>query len=128
MVWQIDLDSDSQIVVLSFAGLVTGPELLEAAAARIEFGKKSGIDKYIIDAAEMIAPQSTMMDVQDIPNTIYEQNGLSRNSLIAVVRPRNPTSAWIAEFYENASILRGWRVRIVDDYEAAVHWLQHYGG
>lgn len=127
MVWQVDLDNDAQVVVLTFNGLVTGPELQEAAEARIEFGKQYGIDKYIIDAAEMIAPQSTIIDVLDIPNEVYEKKEMRRNSLIAVIRPRNPASAWIAEFYENASVLRGWRVRTVADYAAAVHWLQHYG-
>jgi hypothetical protein len=34
MVWQIDLDRDAQIIVLSLTGLVTGPELAEAAAVR----------------------------------------------------------------------------------------------
>jgi hypothetical protein len=127
MVWQVDLDSDAQIVVLTYNGLVTGPELQEAAAARIDYGKRTGIDKYIIDAAEMIAPQSTIIDLLDIPNEMYDKKQMPRNSLIAVIRPRNPASAWIAEFYENASVLRGWRVRTVADYSAAVHWLRHYG-
>ena len=127
MVWQIDLDNDAQVIVLTFNGLVTGPELQEAAAARIEFGQQKNIDRYIIDAAEMIAPKSTIIDVLDIPNEIYEQRKMRRKSLIAVIRPRNPASTWIAEFFENASVLRGWRVRTVADYEAAVRWLQHYG-
>ncbi len=127
MVWQLDLDNDAQIVVLTFNGLVTGPELQAAAKARIEFGKQNNVDRYIIDAAEMIAPKSTIIDVLDIPNEVYEAKQMARSSLIAVIRPRNPASAWIAEFYENASVLRGWRVRTVDDYEAAAHWLQHYG-
>ena len=127
MVWQVDLDNDAQVIVLTFDGLVTGPELQEAAAARIDLGKQQGIDKYVIDAAEMIAPKSTIIAVLDLPHEIYEQKEMRRASLIAVIRPRNPASAWIAEFFENASVLRGWRVRVVADYDAAVHWLQHYG-
>jgi hypothetical protein len=127
MVWQVNLDEDLQVIVLSFSGLVTGPELVEAAAARIQLGQEHGIDKYIIDAAEMIAPKSTIMDVLDIPKEVYFEKEMQRTSLIAVVRPGNPASAWIAEFYENASILRGWRVRTFDDSQAAQQWLQNYG-
>lgn len=127
MVWQVDLDEDSQVVVLSFDGVVTGPELQEAAAARIEFGKEVGADMFIIDALNMIAPKSTIMDVLDIPKEVYVEKEMERSSLIAVIRPQNPASAWIAEFYENASILRGWRVRTFDNHKSALFWLLNYG-
>ena len=75
----------------------------------------------------MIAPKSTIMDVLDIPKEVYDENEMPRTSLIAVVRPSNPSSRWIAEFFENASILRGWRVKTFDDNDAALYWLQNYG-
>ena len=127
MVWKIDLDEDAQVVVVSFDGAVTGAELQEAAVARIAFGKEVGVDMFIIDAEKMIAPKSTIMDVLDLPKEVYDENDMARSSLIAVVRPLNPASVWIAEFYENASILRGWRVRTFDDRKAALFWLQNYG-
>jgi len=127
MVWEVNLDEDTQIVVVRFEGVVTGADLQEAAVARIAFGKEVDVDTFIIDAAEMIAPKSTIMDVLDLPKEVYDENEMSRSSLIAVIRPRNPASVWIAEFYENASILRGWRVRSFDDRKAALFWLQNYG-
>lgn len=127
MVWEVRLDEETQVVVSSFSGLVTGPELIEAAEARIAFGKRVGVDNYVIDALEMIAPKSTIMDVLDIPKEIYDERAMPRSSLIAVVRPSHPGSAWIAEFYENASILRGWRVKTFDDFDSALYWLQNYG-
>jgi hypothetical protein len=127
MVWQVELDEESQVVVLSFDGVVTGPELIEAAEARILLGKETGVDSYIIDAADMVAPKSTIMDVLDIPKQVYQDNNMSRTSLLAVVKPTNPGSVWIAELYENASILRGWRVKSFDDRDAALYWLQNYG-
>lgn len=127
MVWEVKLDEEAQVVVTSFSGLVTGPELIEAAEARITFGREVGVDMYIVDAADMIAPKSTIMDVLDIPKEVYDEQEMARTSLIAVVRPTNPSSAWIAEFYENASILRGWRVKTFEDFKAALFWLQNYG-
>lgn len=127
MVWEIKLDEDTQVVVISYSGLVTGPELIEGAKARIEFGKQVGVEQFIIDAKDMIAPKSTIMDVLDIPKELYDQIEMPRTSLIAVVRPSKPGSRWIAEFFENASILRGWRVKTFDDSDAALYWLQNYG-
>lgn len=127
MVWEVTLDEESQVVVIAFDGIVTGADLQEAAVARIAFGKEVSVDTFIIDARKMIAPKSTIMDVLDLPKEIYDQNEMARSSLIAVIRPRNPASVWIAEFYENASILRGWRVRSFDDWDAALFWLQNYG-
>lgn len=127
MVWEVTLDEESQVVVIAFDGIVTGADLQEAAVARIAFGKEVSVDTFIIDARKMIAPKSTIMDVLDLPKEVYDQNEMARSSLIAVIRPRNPASVWIAEFYENASILRGWRVRSFDDWDAALFWLQNYG-
>jgi len=127
MVWEVKLIEHEQVVVTSFDGLITGSELIEAAQARIEFGKQVGVDQFIIDASDMIAPKSAIMDVLDIPKEVYEENEMPRTSLIAVVRPSNPSSEWIAEFFENASILRGWRVKTFDNSDAALYWLQNYG-
>ena len=127
MAWQVDFDADLKIVELSFAGNVTGPELVEAAAARIEFGGDNGTEKYLIDAEKMLAPKSTIMDVLEIPEKLYFDKGMKRTSCIAVVAPSDPNSHWISEFYENASVLRGWRVRTFDNREAAKLWLLNYG-
>jgi hypothetical protein len=127
MVWEVKLNEHEQVVVTSFNGLVKGQDLIEAAQARIEFGKQVGIEQFIIDASEMIAPKSAIMDVLDIPKEVYDENAMARTSLIAVVRPSNPSSEWIAEFFENASILHGWRVKTFDDSDAALYWLQNYG-
>ncbi|MGI9272807.1 MAG: hypothetical protein ACR2QT_13605 [Woeseiaceae bacterium] len=124
MVWKIDYQEDSQIVELSFSGRISGAELKEAAAARIEFGNDKGIRKYLIDATEMLAPKSTIFDVLEIPAKVYSDKLMDRSSNIAVVQPTDPDSQWIAEFYGNASVMRGWKSEIFSDRESAIAWLQ----
>jgi hypothetical protein len=124
MVWRVDYHDDSQIVELSFSGKVGGSELKEAAAARINFGKEKGAQDYLIDATEMLAPKSTILDVLEIPIKVYSDQRMDRTSNIAVIRPVDLESHWVTEFYENASVMRGWSVQIFSDRKAAIDWLQ----
>jgi hypothetical protein len=124
MAWTIVFDASTQVVELSFRGLVTGPELQEAATARIELGKDKGVCRYVIDATNMVAPKSTILDVLDIPVRMYAEKGMDRAAWIAVVAPRDVESRWIADFYENASYIRGWTVKVFAGRENASKWLQ----
>jgi hypothetical protein len=123
MVWNVDYHGDLQIVVLTFSGEITGPELLEAAASRIELGQEKGATKFLIDAAEMIAPTSTTLAVLEMPARMYLEKNMERTSRIAVLIPTDPESRWIAEFYENASVNRGWHVKLFTDRNGAIDWL-----
>jgi hypothetical protein len=124
MVWSVGCHDESQIVELSFSGKVSGSELKEAAAARIDFGRENGTQKYLIDATDMLAPKSAILDVLEIPTKVYSDQRMDRASRIAVIRPLDPDSHWITEFYENASVMRGWLVEIFADRRKAIAWLQ----
>jgi hypothetical protein len=121
--WRVEFHSDLRIVELSLSGSVAGPELLKAAAARIDLGQKKAVTNFLIDAAELIASKSTTLDVIRIPDTIYFDKNMVSTSRIAVVVPKEPESHWITEFYENAAVNRGWHVQVFEDRESALDWL-----
>ena len=123
LAWSIEFDDTRQLVELSFEGPVSGPELLQAAAARIDFGRAKGAARYLIDAAAMLASPSVVIDVLEIPSKVYFEKKMDRAHRIAVVEPLDPDSRWISEFYENASFNRGWQVRSFADRGGAVAWL-----
>ena len=126
MVWSIDYQDDFQIVELRFSGETSGTELKKAAAARIEFGREKAASRFLINAADLVAQRSEILDVLDIPTKLYAEKGMDRSSKIAVVQPADPESQWISEFYENASVMRGWTVDVFADRAAAVAWLQSF--
>ena len=123
MVWKVAYHDDLQIVELTISGRVTGPELLEAAASRIDLGQEKGITNYLIDGTELIPSRSTTLEILEIPEKVYFEKGMERTSRIAAVVPREPESHWIAEFYENASVNRGWRVQWFLNRHDAIGWL-----
>jgi len=127
MVWRIEFSQDLQIVELIITGKISGPELVAAAKARIDSGRRHGVDRFLIDAAEVTASKSTIMDVLEIPEAVYFDKGMDRATCIAVLAPRDPESKWSTEFYENASVLRGWRVRTFEERSTALTWLQNHG-
>ena len=124
MVWDVQYHDDSQIIELTFSGKTTGPELKEAAASRIQLAKEMGARKNLINTFEMQAPKSTILDVLEIPVKVYSEKRMDRTSSIAVVRPSDEDSHWITQFYENASVMRGWIVQIFSNRDDAIDWLQ----
>jgi len=124
MTWTVEFHSDSKLVELTFSGRVTGQELMEAAAERIELGREKGATMYLIDAAEMVAPRSTTLNVYEIPEKIYVEKDMDRTSRIAVVVPSDSESHWVADFYEDVSVNRGWCVHKFTDRTSAIDWLQ----
>lgn len=124
MAWDVQYHDDSQVVELSFSGKTTGPELKEAAASRIQFAKEKDARRNLINALDMQAPKSTILDVLEIPVKVYSENRMDRTSRIAVVRPTDEESHWITDFYENASVMRGWEVQTFSNRDDAMHWLQ----
>jgi len=124
MPWRLEHNLDLQIVELTISGHVSGDELKKAAAARISLGQESGVDKYIINARHVDAPEATTPDVYDIPTKLYAEKNLSRASQIAVIAPLSSESRWITSFYEDICVNRGWRVQTFLDRNHAIDWLQ----
>jgi len=124
MSWDLRLVDGLQIVRLTITGTVSGQELVDAASARIDFGNDHKATQFIIDASDMDAPRSTTTAVHNIPTRVYPTKSFARFSQIAVIRPIRPESGWIAQFYEDICVNRGWRVRTFDNYDEAIAWLQ----
>ena len=123
MPWKLEYHEDSQIVELHIDGRANGDELREAATARIAFGKEKGVERYIINVRHLKAPRSATPAVYEIPTRLYEEEGLSRSSVIAVIAPMDAQSMWAANFFEDICVNRGWRVETFLDRDRAIDWL-----
>jgi hypothetical protein len=124
LVWEIHFHEDLAVVETEFDGVVSGDEMLEAAQARIAAGKRHKTHLFIIDAKKMIAPRSATVEVYEIPTKIYPKTLAERASRIAVVAPDDPDSVWVANFFEDVCINRGWQTRVFRDKPTAIAWLQ----
>ncbi len=124
MSWDLRIIEGLQIVKLTITGTVSDQELLDAPAARIDFGLEHDATRFIIDATDMDAPESTTTAVHDIPTRVYSEKNFNRLCHIAVVAPIRPESRWITQFYEDICVNRGWRVETFNDADDALNWLQ----
>ena len=127
MPWTLEYHDETQIVELQITGRATGEELVEAASARIAFGKEKGVDLYIINVRDMTAPRSTTSAIYNIPAQVYSQKGMSRLSSIALIEPLASESKWAVSFFEDLCINRGWRVETFVDRDSAIQWLLDSG-
>jgi len=124
MPWDLEYSERLQIVELVISGRVTGEELKEAAEARIVYGQELGVNKYIINARHIDAPESATPAVYEISTKTYSDKNLSRDSQIAVIAPIASEAMWVTSFYEDICVNRGWRVKTFLDRDRAIEWLQ----
>lgn len=128
MAWQVEYIDEFNIVELTLVGKLSGPELQEAAAARIALGDEKGVTRFLINAKDLVTSRSATMSLYDIPTRMYSENDSRRNTQIAAVKPTAPESEWMIQFYEDLCVNRGWRVLMASDRESALDWLQRGNG
>jgi len=123
MEWKLEYHQDSHVVELFMIGLITGPDLMASVADRIALGREKGVTNFIINAEDLIAQQSAVTDVLDLPEVKYLEEDMERDCRLAVLVPKDPESTWLGEFYETVCVNRGWQAHICENHESAVRWL-----
>jgi len=123
MSWTLEYNDDLDIVILTYKGLTTGPEIKEAATARIDMGNRMGTTNFLIDTRLTLADESATLDIYDIPKRLYSDEHVQHVSRIAIIEPESPTTKEMVKFFENACLNRGWIVMSFSEYESAISWL-----
>lgn len=123
MEWRVEYHQNYHIVELFMIGLISGPDLMASVADRIAMGREKGVTNFIVNSEELIAHQAAVVEVLDLPLVKYQEENMDRNSRLAVLRPKEPESAWLADFYETVCVNRGWNAHICADRESAIRWL-----
>ena len=124
MSWTLEYNEKLDIVILTYKGKTTGPEIKEAAAARIDMGNRLGTIKFLIDTRLTLADESATLDIYEIPQKLYHDEHAQHKSRIAIIEPESPISREMVKFFENTCLNRGWLVKSFSEYEKAVSWLQ----
>ena len=122
MTWTVEYNSTLRIVDIVFTGITSGRDLQEATTKCILLGKERGTVQFLVDAAELelFAP---LVDILDLPEKQYVEEGLDRLSRVALVNPRSAKAKEAAEFYKTVCINRGWSVRLFPERAEAIEWL-----
>lgn len=123
MDWRVEYLGNYHIVELHMIGMITGPDLMASVADRIALGRETGVSNFIVNSEKLLAHQAAVTDVLDLPIVKYREEDMDRSSRMAVLRPLDPDSAWLADFYETVCVNRGWNAHICADRESAIRWL-----
>ena len=121
MSWTVEFNGKSGIIEIVYVGHSTGADLRESTTKGIALTNELGVFDVLVDSTELEAPPLT--DIYDLPAKQYDAEGLSRRIRIALIQPKLPSALKATEFYENACVNRGWRVRSFANRDAAIEWL-----
>ncbi len=121
MSWEVSHLESAGIVELRLIGVVTGDSLRDATSEGIRLAVEHGLVRGLIDATEQVKTGS-MVDLVELPQ-LYSDQGLSRETRIALVLPIKEDLHAIADFYETVCVNRGWQVQSFRAREEAIAWL-----
>lgn len=105
-----------------FQGPTSGSDIKQATSIGIALCKERHSNRYLINGVDMEVTAS-VVELFELPTRQYVEEGLDRQSYIALVLPKNPKSVEDARFYESACFNRGWIVQLFEDRDTAIKWL-----
>ena len=122
MTYAVNYFPDQALLEVILADRITGADLREATTKCISLQKQTGVVRFIVDADgwEVIA---SFFDIYDIADKQYLNEGLDKQSRIAVILPTSLSSQAAAGFYETVCVNRGWNARVHPDRQSALEWL-----
>jgi hypothetical protein len=125
MTWTLEHNESPHYIHVTLFGSVSGPELHELTSAAIALLKKQGASGAFIDLIKLESVTS-IIDIFDLADKQYDQEGLDRNVRIAMVLPVSHSAKQAAEFYETVCVNRGWLVQSFPGCNEAIEWLKAY--
>jgi len=122
MAYKVEWDQEKGFIHTVYSGVVTKQALLESLAETLKMIEGKGPQKFLSEWISAF-PKLSTAEIFAIPGE-WESAGVDRKSVLAVVVPKRAKSWEDAKFYENVCRNRGWRVRVFDDRNEAIAWLE----
>ena len=113
---------DIGIVVITYTGKVTMPEVVEATVQAIAIQKDRHTDLVLIDASAMTAWPS-LADMWHLVKS-YPELEVPRQTRLAAVRPKVRDETDISGFYELVCQNRCYNAKAFQTHEEAEQWLR----
>ena len=111
-----------KMIEVVLTGVITGADLNRATTECVSLQKQTGVTTFLIDANGWEVTASPI-DIFDLPARQYREEGVKRESRIAVIRPTSSSAREAARTYETMCRNRGWQARICQDRQSAINWL-----
>ena len=122
MAWTVELDSDNGFIHTIYSGIVTKDDILDSMNETLKMISGKGPQKFLTEWIDAKSSLSTVQ-IHFIPNE-WEDAGVSKKSVLALVVQEDAKSLKDAKFYENSCQNRGWRVCVFTQKKDAVEWLE----
>ena len=116
------LNRDLNIIDAIFKDEVSSQDLKDITSEFISIEKEQGINRFLIDAAE-IEVTASYMDIYYLPNRQYIEEEADRAGRVALILPTEKKQKEYAQFYETVCVNRGWYVNTFDSRDEALDWL-----
>lgn len=122
MAWKVEHLPEEETLLLAASGLHTAEEARKQTLQSLELLVQRRIPRVLIDysEAQIEVPLSRIYELPDL----YQKFGVSRQTIVAVVVPKDGYKREAFEFYEDICLNHGYRVKLFETIGAARDWLR----
>lgn len=121
MPWKTKFNDEHQVAEIIFSGRVTHAEIIETISAGAALSHDQHRNRFLLRFEEVMHGPSPYELIDQIEH--FETMGLSRNTKLAILLPRNQEIRSGLLFYETACLNRGYIVKTFGDHAEAIAWL-----
>ena len=118
----IEYNDAMRIIEIVHLGILSGQEMRDSTTEAIILSKKHGVNNFLMDSTDAEGVES-IVDIFELPEKQYFEEGVSRLSRAALVLPKSPDARQYSEFYKTVCTNRGWIVQLFETRVEAVDWL-----
>jgi hypothetical protein len=121
--WSVRYHTSLGVIELIFSGTASASELTAATQSSMRVQAETGADRVLCELSAVDHVSASILDLLELPETLYVEQGASRRTRIALVVPQSAAVREAARFYETACMNRGWQARIFSSRGSAMEWL-----
>ena len=122
MAWKVELDTENGFIHTVYSDIVAKDDILDSMTATLKMISGKGPQKFFTEWVNATSKLSTT-EIFEIPGE-WENAEVNRGSVLALLIQNDAKSKKNAQFYENACVNRGWRVRFFTQRNDAIEWLK----
>ncbi len=122
MPWEIKLNSNQNMIEITYTRKVTAQDLQESTSKVITLEKETGIHRILSDTTE-VNLSASLSDLYDIPTKQYVQEGADNQGHLAIILATSPQEKEAAKFFQTVCHSGGWYVETFANRQLAIDWL-----
>ena len=122
MPYTVRHDRVLDIIEVIYISTMSKEDLLGATKEALALHRQTGTLRFLSDVSGAVS-KASFLDLLQLAETQYDIEQLDRRCSHAIIPSQGKTGKNASQFFETASLNRGWNTKVFSDRKSAIDWL-----